>query len=70
MIEYLMLFNIDLFFVGHRDVINAAEYCLRAHERYQEWGAIGKCTSLFEFFGSVMNGCVASSPTNANNVQP
>ena len=33
-------------------------------------GAIGKCTSLFVFFGSVMNGCVASSPTNANNVQP
>eukprot|EP00986_Skeletonema_menzelii_P013592 scaffold8066_cov147-Skeletonema_menzelii.AAC.1 len=58
------------FYLEIGDVINAAEYCLRAHERYQEWGAIGKCTSLFEFFGSVMNGCVASSPTNANNVQP
>ncbi|KAL7491484.1 hypothetical protein ACHAWT_001521, partial [Skeletonema menzelii] len=53
------------FYLEIGDAINAAEYCLRAHERYQEWGAIGKCTSLFEYFGSVMNGCVASSQANA-----
>jgi hypothetical protein len=28
------------------------EYFLAAHERYHEWGAFGKCNSLFEFVKS------------------
>ena len=28
------------------------EYFLAAHERYHEWGAFGKCNSLFEFVNS------------------
>jgi len=28
------------------------EYFLAAHERYHEWGAFGKCSSLFEFVNS------------------
>ena len=32
-------------------------------------GAIGKCTSLFKFFGSIMNERVRSSPAIANDVQ-
>ena len=28
------------------------EYFLAAHERYHEWGAFGKCSSLFEFVKS------------------
>mmetsp|Transcript_18160 Transcript_18160/g.26855 ORF Transcript_18160/g.26855 Transcript_18160/m.26855 type:complete len:88 (-) Transcript_18160:358-621(-) len=53
------------------EVNKAAEYCLLAHERYQTWGAIGKCTSLFKFFDGTLNERVASSPAiaNANEVQ-
>eukprot|EP00984_Skeletonema_dohrnii_P028978 scaffold19263_cov118-Skeletonema_dohrnii-CCMP3373.AAC.1 len=28
------------------------EYFLAAHDRYNEWGAVGKCNSLFEFVNS------------------
>ena len=28
------------------------EYFLAAHGRYNEWGAFGKCNSLFEFVNS------------------
>jgi len=49
------------FYLDIGEVNNAADYCLLAHERYQEWGAIGKCTSLFRFFGRIMNDRVGSS---------
>jgi len=59
------------FYLEIGEVNNAAEYCLLAHERYQTWGAIGKCTSLFKFFDGTLNERVASSPAiaNANEVQ-
>ena len=33
--------------LGERDL--SIGHFLRAHERYYEWGAFGKCSSLFEF---------------------
>ena len=27
----------------------AMEYFLQAHKKYEEWGALGKCDSLFKF---------------------
>ncbi len=32
-------------------------------------GAIGKCTSLFKFFGSIMNNCVGKSSAITAGVQ-
>eukprot|EP00985_Skeletonema_marinoi_P004859 scaffold2110_cov96-Skeletonema_marinoi.AAC.2 len=54
------------FYLEMGEINNAAEYCLLAHERYQTWGAIGKCTSLFKFFDGTLNERVASSPAIAN----
>jgi len=31
----------------------AMEYFLLAHEKYHEWGALGKCDSLFKFVNSI-----------------
>jgi len=33
----------------------AMEYFLLAYEKYQEWGAFGKCDSLFQFVQSTFN---------------
>eukprot|EP00986_Skeletonema_menzelii_P005634 scaffold2092_cov165-Skeletonema_menzelii.AAC.2 len=61
------------FYLEIGETNKAVEYCLLAHEKYQEWGAIGKCTSLFKFFDSIMNRCVDSSPADSlaivNDVQ-
>ena len=35
------------FYVELRDTEKAMEYFLLAHEMYHEWGAFGKCDSLF-----------------------
>ena len=34
------------------DTEKAIEYFLLAHEKYHEWGAFGKCDSLFKFVES------------------
>jgi hypothetical protein len=36
--------------LGERE--QSLSHFLLAHERYHEWGAFGKCTSLFEFVKS------------------
>eukprot|EP00984_Skeletonema_dohrnii_P001544 scaffold486_cov148-Skeletonema_dohrnii-CCMP3373.AAC.25 len=36
------------FYVELRDTDKAMEYFLLAHEKYHEWGAFGKCDSLFK----------------------
>jgi hypothetical protein len=47
----------------------ALELFLLAHEKYHEWGAFGKCTSLFEFVGSNFTSSLNSSGlTNTNSV--
>ncbi|KAL7495135.1 hypothetical protein ACHAWT_009264 [Skeletonema menzelii] len=53
------------FYLAIGEVSNATEHCLLAHDRYQEWGAIGKCANLFKFIGDIMNGCVDSSPAHS-----
>eukprot|EP00986_Skeletonema_menzelii_P007042 scaffold2704_cov162-Skeletonema_menzelii.AAC.2 len=40
------------FSVEFRDTEKAIEYFLLAHEKYHEWGAFGKCDSLFKFVES------------------
>eukprot|EP00986_Skeletonema_menzelii_P005636 scaffold2093_cov219-Skeletonema_menzelii.AAC.1 len=57
------------FYLEIGEANKAVDYCLLAHEKYQEWGAIGKCTSLFKFFEGVMNKRVDSSPAIVNEVQ-
>lgn len=37
------------FYVEIRDTEKAMEYFLLAHEKYHEWGAFGKCDSLYKF---------------------
>jgi len=37
------------FYAELRDTDKAMEHFLRAHEKYHEWGAFGKCDSLFKF---------------------
>ena len=49
------------FYLEIGDVNKAGDYCLLSHERYHEWGAIEKCTSLFNYFEGVMKKCVDSS---------
>jgi hypothetical protein len=41
----------------------AMQYFLLAHEKYHEWGALGKCNSLFKFVESTFT----PAPTNATN---
>ena len=36
------------FYVEIRDTEKAMEYFLLAHEKYHEWGAFGKCDSLYK----------------------
>ena len=38
-----------------RDTDKAIEHFLRAHEKYHEWGAVAKCTSLFNFVESTFS---------------
>jgi len=55
--------------LGHRQ--KALELCLLAHKKYYEWGAFGKCTSLFEFVGSNLTSSsisIGSGLTNTNSV--
>jgi len=40
------------FYLELGDAEKAMEYFLLAHEKYHEWGAIGKCNSLFKFVES------------------
>eukprot|EP00984_Skeletonema_dohrnii_P014974 scaffold6412_cov147-Skeletonema_dohrnii-CCMP3373.AAC.1 len=40
------------FYLELGEVEQSIEYFLAAHERYHEWGAFGKCNSLFEFVKS------------------
>jgi hypothetical protein len=52
------------FYLEVGDNEKSMQYLLLAHEKYHEWGAIGKCNSLFKFVES--NFTPAS--TNATNV--
>jgi hypothetical protein len=40
------------FYLEIGDTATALHNFLLAHEKYQEWGALGKCTSLFKFVES------------------
>jgi len=40
------------FYLELGEMEQSMEYFLAAHERYHEWGAFGKCNSLFEFVNS------------------
>ena len=40
------------FYLELGEMEQSIEYFLAAHERYHEWGAFGKCNSLFEFVKS------------------
>ena len=42
------------------------ELFLAAHEKYHEWGAFGKCTSLFEFVSSTFTSFIGSGRTLTN----
>jgi len=48
------------------------ELFLLAHEKYHEWGAFGKCTSLFEFVGSNLtsSSSVGFGLTSTNSAAP
>ena len=37
------------FYLELEDINKSVEYFLLAHEKYHEWGAVGKCNSLFKF---------------------
>jgi len=39
-----------------RDTEKAMEYFLLAHEKYHEWGAFGKCDSLFNNISQSVSG--------------
>ena len=42
------------------------ELFLAAHEKYHEWGAFGKCTSLFEFVSATFTSFIGSGQTLTN----
>ena len=42
------------------------ELFLAAHEKYHEWGAFGKCTSLFEFVSDTFTSFIGSGQTLTN----
>ena len=44
------------FYVEVRDTDKAMEYFLLAHEKYHEWGAFGKCDSLFKTISQSVRG--------------
>ena len=44
----------------------ALELFLLAHEKYHEWGAFGKCTSLFEFVSRNFTSIIGSGLTLFN----
>ncbi|KAK1740120.1 putative AAA ATPase [Skeletonema marinoi] len=44
------------FYVELRDTDKAMEYFLLAHEKYHEWGAFGKCDSLFNSISQSVKG--------------
>ena len=37
------------FYMDLKNDEKAMEYFLQAHKKYEEWGALGKCDSLFKF---------------------
>ena len=43
------------FYLELGDINKSVEYFMLAHERYYEWGAFGKCDSLFQFVQSTFN---------------
>jgi hypothetical protein len=52
------------FYLEIGDTEKAMHYFLLAHGKYQEWGALGKCNSLFKFVETTFT----SASTNAANV--
>ena len=51
--------------LGQND--KALELFLFAHEKYHEWGAFGKCTSLFEFVSRNFTSFIGSGLTLTNS---
>eukprot|EP00985_Skeletonema_marinoi_P001074 scaffold434_cov190-Skeletonema_marinoi.AAC.5 len=43
------------FYVELRDTKKAMEHFLRAHKKYHEWGAFGKCESLYKFVEPILS---------------
>ena len=52
------------FYLEIGDPAKAIQNFLLAHEKYQEWGALGKCNSLFKFVESTFT----PASTNATNM--
>ena len=54
------------------DTEKAMHYFLLAHEKYHEWGAFGKCDSLFKFVQSILTpastGAGVGRTTNTGNI--
>jgi predicted ATPase len=41
------------FYLGLGETVESMKHFLRAHERYKEWGALGKCEFLFKFLEAI-----------------
>jgi len=52
--------------IGHTD--KSMHYFLLAHEKYQEWGALGKCNSLFNFVKSTFPPASSNSTNDGAGV--
>lgn len=56
------------FFLAIEKKDMALRYFLRAHERYHDWGAHGKCNALFEFVHAALGStCVATESVPSSN---
>ena len=50
--------------LGQKD--KALELFLLAHEKYHEWGAFGKCTSLFKVVSFNLSSSIGTGLTNTD----
>ncbi|KAK1743977.1 putative AAA ATPase [Skeletonema marinoi] len=62
--ELAAYFHLEL---GQKD--KALELFLLAHEKYHEWGAFGKCTSLYEFVVSNFSSPIGTGLTDTDNMR-
>eukprot|EP00985_Skeletonema_marinoi_P001771 scaffold703_cov184-Skeletonema_marinoi.AAC.1 len=56
------------FYLELGETEQSIEYFLAAHERYHEWGAFGKCNSLFEFVKSSFSQASSTVTTSLRHV--
>eukprot|EP00985_Skeletonema_marinoi_P003659 scaffold1598_cov139-Skeletonema_marinoi.AAC.3 len=58
------------FYLELGEMEQSIEYFLAAHERYHEWGAFGKCNSLFEFVKSSFSPASIESDFAVSSFRP